>query len=162
MNNKEYTLHSFKDDWIVAHTKIIVGAPDFDFFFDIASVGNRELCGKSVDIVKVTVRLVLMFLIKFAGIETLVIESEVFRGLRGWSRSRPRGEGGSYRPGGSGGFEVERTASGRGFLGNSICVPLLSSGCEIISHASGCFGGRSMRTHLNGGAMRGENALFFV
>lgn len=41
--NKQYTLHSFKNDWIVAHAEIIVGAPDFDLFLDIASVGNGEL-----------------------------------------------------------------------------------------------------------------------
>lgn len=80
-----------------------------------------------------------MFLIKFVGIETLVIESEVFIGLKGWSRSRARGEGG--RGGSSSSLEMERTASGSGILGSGIRVPLLSSGCEIIGHASGCFGG---------------------
>jgi hypothetical protein len=130
--NIEYTLHSFKDDWIVAHTEIIVGAPDFDLFLDIASVRNGELCGKSVDVVKVTIRLVLMFLIKFVGIETLVIESEVFLGLRGWSRSRPRGEGSSYGPGSSSGLEIERTTSSGGFLGSGICVPFLGGGCVLL------------------------------
>jgi hypothetical protein len=79
--NKQYTLHSFKDDWIVAHTEIIVGAPDLDLFLDVASVGNGELCGKSVNVVEVTVGVVLMFLIKFVGIERLVIETEVYLGL---------------------------------------------------------------------------------
>ena len=81
--NKQYTLHSFKDDRIVAHTEIIVGAPDFDLFLDVASVRNGELCGKSVNVIKVTVGLVLMFLIKFVGIESFVIETDVFLELWG-------------------------------------------------------------------------------
>jgi hypothetical protein len=160
--NKQYTLHSFKDDWIVAHTKIIVGAPDFDLFLDVAGVRNGELCGKSVNVVKVTVGVVLMFLIEFVGIEPLVIETKVFLGLWGRSRSRLWGEGGSCGSGSSCGLEMERTAGSGSFFGSGICVPLLSSGCEITSHASGRFGSRSMGTHLNGSARRRENALFLV
>jgi hypothetical protein len=156
--NKKNTLHSFKDDWIVTHTEIIVGAPDFDLFLDVASVGNGELGGKSVNVVKITVGLVLMFLIKFVGIEPLVIETDVYLGLWGWSRSR----GCSYGLGSSSGLEMEGTAGGGGFLGSGICVPLLSSGCEIIGHASGRFGGGSMGTHLNGSAGRRKNAFFLV
>jgi hypothetical protein len=74
------------------------------------------------------------------------------------------GEGGSYGAGSSSGLEMERTASSGGLLGSGICVPLIliSSGCEIIGHTSGRFGGRSMGTHLNGSARRRENALYLV
>ena len=162
--SKQYILHSFKDNWIVAHPEIIVGAPDFNLFLNVARVRNGEFCSKSVNVVKVTVGLVLMLLLKFIGIETLVIETKAFLGR---SRSRPWEEGSSnYGLCGSSslssGLEMERTASSGSLLGNSTCVPFLSSGCEVVCHASGGSSCRSMGTHLDGSTRRRKYVIFLV
>lgn len=59
-----------------------------------------------------------MFLIEFIDI---VIKSNMFLVLRGWSRSKPRGEGGSYGSDSDSHFKIERTSSRDGFQEEGKC-----------------------------------------
>lgn len=56
--SKRDLLHGLDHDGVLAHSKIIIAAPDVDFLLDAAGVGNGELGRKPVDVVKVTVTLV--------------------------------------------------------------------------------------------------------
>jgi hypothetical protein len=82
------SLHGVEDNWVPAHSEVIVRAPDIDFILGIGSVGHRELGGQSIDVVEVSIRstrqlcrpydpkssLVLVLLLQFDLVKRLVIE----------------------------------------------------------------------------------------
>ena len=82
------SLHGVQDNWVPAHSKVIVCTPNIDFILGIGSMSYRELGGQSIDVVEVSVRsarqlcqpksavslLVLVFLLQFNLVERLVIE----------------------------------------------------------------------------------------
>lgn len=76
-NTCSHALHSFKDDGIVAHTEVIVGAPNLDFVLGIGGVSNREFASEPVDVVEVAVGLVLVLLGQFALVEGFIVEANV-------------------------------------------------------------------------------------
>jgi hypothetical protein len=77
---KEYTLHGFKYGGVVSHSKIIVGTPDLHLGLSVRGMGDREFGREPVDGVEVTVRLVVVLLLQFIGVELLIVE---FAGVGG-------------------------------------------------------------------------------
>ena len=73
-HSEAYVLHGFEDYWVVSHAKIIIRAPNLDFITDIPSVGEWEFIRKPVDVVEVTVRLILVFLLELFRKKLIVVE----------------------------------------------------------------------------------------
>lgn len=73
-------MHGLQNVLVATHAEVIVGAPDGDSLFLCRRMCARELLGKSIDVVKVTVRLVLVLLVELVVVEFLVIET--------WGRRR--------------------------------------------------------------------------
>jgi len=153
-------LHGLEDNRIVAHTEVIISAPNLDLIFDVAGVGNGELGGKAVDIIEVAVGLVLMLLLELIDIEVLIIKPGVCIGLLSLDRSR-----GLVGLCGSGSL-VEGAAGSCSLGGNILGLGgvdfVFGSGSEIVCFACSGFSSGGVGTHL-GGCTRGrENALFLV
>lgn len=67
-------VHFVEDLFVFTHSEIVIGAPDSDPFFLVGHVGSWELLCQPVNVVEVTVRLVLVFLVKLGIVEGVVIE----------------------------------------------------------------------------------------
>lgn len=82
-------MHSIEDMLVTAHAEIIIGAPDSDKLLGHRHVGTRKLLRKTIDVVEVAIRFVLVLLVKFCFVEILVVKL----GGCWWGRLWP-GEGG--------------------------------------------------------------------
>lgn len=120
---KVYVLHRFKNDGVITHPEVVICAPDFDLVLWIASVSDGELCGKTVDVVEVAVRSVLMLLLQLCGVELLVVKAPERSGLLCLGRGRM--EGATSRN-----FRSRRLSSSFGFL-------RLLRLCQVFCHPGG-------------------------
>ena len=144
-------LHGLKHNRVVTHAEVVVGTPNFDLILAVTGVGDGELVGETVNVVEVTVRGVLVLLLKLGGVELLVVEtSDCGRCF------------GSF--GGSPGVEGTSSGSlgGRG-LGGSLCTLGLLSLGKVLGHASGSesLGGMGALLDIFTGGVR-ENTLVVV
>lgn len=67
-------MHSVEDMLISAHAEIVIRAPDSDKLLGHRHVGTRKLLRKSVDVVEVAIRFVLVLLVKFVLVELLIVK----------------------------------------------------------------------------------------
>ena len=70
-----YSLHALEDDGVLAHSKVVVGAPDVNLLLGGSRVSDGKLCSKAVDVVEVAVALVLMLLLELDVVEHFVVEA---------------------------------------------------------------------------------------
>jgi hypothetical protein len=50
-----HSLHGAEHHWVLAHSEVIVRAPDIDFILGIGGMRHGELGGESIDIIEVSV-----------------------------------------------------------------------------------------------------------
>jgi hypothetical protein len=158
---KGYLLHGLDDNRIIAHTEVVISAPNLNLVLDVAGVGNRELGSETVDVVEVAVGLVLVLLVELIDIEALIVEPGVSFGLVGVNRGRDLAR---VRSGGC--SLVERTACSGGLGGDILGLGgkafLLRSGSEIVRHASRGSSSGGVGAHLDGCTGGREDALVLV
>lgn len=115
------SLHGIQDHSVLAHTQVIVTTPNVHLILGVPRVRHRELGSQPIDVVKVTVRLVLVFLLQLG-----LVESAILKGRGGFGS-------GSY--GTSGGTSVD-----------GLSLSLFSSLGFGSGDGSGLSGGFGVRT----------------
>ena len=136
---KVCALYGFENNGIVSHAEVVIGTPDLYFVFDVASMGDRELGGEPVDIVKIAVGLVVMLLVKFFDKELLIVKASRRRGFHVLSCGRGRPENIVVRTTRRGGCRIFR-----GFGSVHLCLLFGCGRSEIVCHAGGSTSGGSV------------------
>lgn len=79
----ERFMHSLEHMWVAAHAQVVVGAPHRHLVLGRFLVRTRKLLGQTVNVVEVSVRLVLVLLLKLILVEAFVVEIGALGSSRG-------------------------------------------------------------------------------
>jgi hypothetical protein len=149
-----YVLHSFKDDRIATHAKVVICAPYLDLFIRVICMSDWKLGCEAVDIIEVTVGFVLVLFIQLVQVELFIIE--ISREVGSCFRLE-----GSLSGGFCGGSLMERTTFRRILL---FIFCFIGSDGEFLSPARGFKSSRSMGAFFGvcTGPVIGRDAILFV